>query len=177
MKTVADLKNYLEKNKLSPEELSPRVNISNMTLRRLLKKAPQTHIPERYLLQLSALVQRAAPHDFQNVENMVEYLHESGEAEENIDRLKTSFDEKLKSANVDGGFIDKVNMLAQVAFSSTNRSARLIAIGALLYFVNPMDLIPDYLPVGYVDDLGVITIAITSVASSIPNKIKQLKKL
>jgi uncharacterized membrane protein YkvA (DUF1232 family) len=37
-----------------------------------------------------------------------------------------------------------------------------VAIGALLYFITPVDAIPDYLPVvGFLDDAGVIALAVT----------------
>lgn len=168
MKTVSDLKKYLEKNKLSPEEVSLKVNISNMTLRRLLQKAPQTLIPKKYALQL----ERLKYPDLSNVENMEEYLNQAGEeiAGKKMDQIKVDLDSKLKSAPVDQSFKDKIKMLGKVAFNSTHRQAQVIAIGALLYFINPFDLIPDYMPFGYVDDLGVVTIAIAAIV-----KVKQDK--
>jgi len=161
MKTVADLKNYLEKNNLSPEEISPRVRISNMTLRRLLHKAPQTRIPEKYRLQLDQL---AYP-NLDNVSDMVDYLNHTGEAihGKKIDQVKIDLDEKLKTAPVDSSFKDKIKMLGHEAFSSSNRKIQAIAVGALLYFINPFDLIPDFTPLGYVDDIGVVTIAISAI--------------
>ena len=161
MKTVADLKKYLENNKLSPEELSPKVNISNMTLRRLIRKPAQTLIPKKYRLQLEQLEYP----DLSNVKNMEEYLNHTGEeiSGKKIDQVKSDLHDKLKTASVDQSFKDKIKSLGQVAFHSKNRKAQAIAIGALLYFINPFDLIPDFTPLGYVDDLGVITIAIASI--------------
>src|SRR5262245_8481159 len=41
---------------------------------------------------------------------------------------------------------------------------KVLAVAALLYFVNPFDAIPDWLPgVGYIDDVGALTALIVSV--------------
>lgn len=42
-----------------------------------------------------------------------------------------------------------------------------IVIGALGYFILPADMIPDFLPGGYVDDLGVVTMAVKAIWSNI----------
>ena len=132
-----------------------------MTLRRLLQKAPQTMIPKKYSLQL----ERLKFPDMSNVQNIEEYLNQTGEKIDGkkIDQVRIELDTKLKTAPVDQSFKDKIKMLGKVAFTSHNRKAQVIAIGALLYFINPFDLIPDYLPFGYVDDLGVVTIAIAAI--------------
>lgn len=45
-----------------------------------------------------------------------------------------------------------------------------LAIGAIAYFVSPIDLIPDFIPVaGYVDDAAVIAFVITSAANDLYN--------
>jgi uncharacterized membrane protein YkvA (DUF1232 family) len=44
------------------------------------------------------------------------------------------------------------------------RSKLLIVIAAIIYFVSPFDVIPDYLPVlGHIDDAFVVTLALRSV--------------
>ena len=41
---------------------------------------------------------------------------------------------------------------------------KLIAIGAIGYFISPLDLIPDYIPViGYLDDLGILSWAVSVI--------------
>ena len=47
-----------------------------------------------------------------------------------------------------------------------------IIIGALGYLIMPFDLMPDFLPGGLVDDIGVLLSAIQAVASSITPQIK-----
>lgn len=44
---------------------------------------------------------------------------------------------------------------------------KVIVIGALGYFILPADLIPDFLPGGYVDDLGAVTMAVKSIWGSL----------
>src|SRR5690606_41277761 len=59
----------------------------------------------------------------------------------------------------------------------TRRSSDLTIVGALGYFILPFDLIPDIaVGVGYVDDLGVLTAALISVAMYIDNDIKNQAK-
>ncbi|MCA9534515.1 MAG: DUF1232 domain-containing protein [Myxococcales bacterium] len=52
--------------------------------------------------------------------------------------------------------------------------ARTTIIGALGYFIAPLDAIPDLTPlVGYTDDLGVLTLAVAVVAAHITPEHKQ----
>jgi uncharacterized membrane protein YkvA (DUF1232 family) len=47
--------------------------------------------------------------------------------------------------------------------------AKTVIIGALAYFIWPLDAIPDITPVvGYVDDIGVLAAAVAAVAVNIP---------
>lgn len=56
---------------------------------------------------------------------------------------------------------------------STPSSDRMKIIGALGYFILPVDLIPDYLPViGFSDDLAALTWALYSVAKNITPEVK-----
>ena len=46
--------------------------------------------------------------------------------------------------------------------------AKAVILGALGYFISPVDLIPDFIPVvGYTDDLGVLAAAVGTVATYI----------
>ncbi|MBP9727346.1 MAG: DUF1232 domain-containing protein [Gammaproteobacteria bacterium] len=51
--------------------------------------------------------------------------------------------------------------------------AKTTIYSALAYFVLPLDLIPDFLPGGYVDDMSVLAAAVTSVASYINDEVKR----
>jgi uncharacterized membrane protein YkvA (DUF1232 family) len=49
--------------------------------------------------------------------------------------------------------------------------AKTVIYAALGYFICPIDVIPDYVPGGYVDDLGVLTFALATVAGYIDEEV------
>jgi uncharacterized membrane protein YkvA (DUF1232 family) len=51
--------------------------------------------------------------------------------------------------------------------TDTPRWAKAVIGGALVYFVVPVDLIPDFIPGGYVDDFGALASAMAAVFKSI----------
>ncbi|AFS77982.1 hypothetical protein DUF1312 [Gottschalkia acidurici 9a] len=58
--------------------------------------------------------------------------------------------------------------------SSTPKKAKATIMGALGYFISPIDAIIDITPVaGYTDDLGVLIAAIITVAMYIDDEVKQ----
>ena len=92
----------------------------------------------------------------------------------------TQFDD----AYSDAGFWEKVKKYARAAGASvlepalkmyyamldgdTPGWAKAIIVGALGYFISPLDVIPDITPVvGYADDLGVLVAALGAVAAHI----------
>jgi uncharacterized membrane protein YkvA (DUF1232 family) len=53
--------------------------------------------------------------------------------------------------------------------------AKTAILGALGYFISPIDAIPDLIPaVGYADDLGVLALAVATVAAHITEEVKGL---
>lgn len=50
---------------------------------------------------------------------------------------------------------------------ATPKQHKMVILGALGYFIMPFDAIPDLLPGGWTDDLGVIALAIAKVTASI----------
>ncbi|WP_062196778.1 YkvA family protein [Caldimonas taiwanensis] len=55
--------------------------------------------------------------------------------------------------------------------------AKAAFVGALGYFISPIDAIPDIVPaVGYADDLGVLALAVTTVATQIDESVRALAK-
>ena len=57
-------------------------------------------------------------------------------------------------------------------------SARLTVFASLAYFILPTDAIPDLTPmIGYTDDLGALTLALTTIASYVDDEVKQKAKM
>ena len=54
--------------------------------------------------------------------------------------------------------------------------AKAVIISALVYFVSPIDAIPDLLPAGYGDDLGVLMTAIFTVSQHVTSTHRQLAR-
>lgn len=101
-------------------------------------------------------------------------------SEENIgyakDYSENSFWEKVKNFALAAGkeVIEKVLQLYYTMQApATPAWAKAVIIAALGYFISPLDAIPDVIPgIGYLDDLGVLTAAIATVATYITDDIK-----
>lgn len=71
---------------------------------------------------------------------------------------------------------DVKTMYEMLKDSKVSKATKATIVGALLYFISPVDAIPDVaLVVGYLDDAGVISIALNSIAAEI-EKFKLNKK-
>ena len=81
------------------------------------------------------------------------------ETEEKIKFVEENLWEKLERVGKKISFAKDILALVRYMrdlFVSWHRKA--IVVGALIYFISPIDAIPDIAPlVGYLDDLGVIT--------------------
>lgn len=54
--------------------------------------------------------------------------------------------------------------------AETPKKEKSIILAALGYFIMPIDAIPDILPGGYVDDLGILTMAIAKITTAIKDE-------
>jgi len=87
-----------------------------------------------------------------------------------------SFWKKVKKYAVKAGR-EVIEKALQLYYALQNKDtplwAKSVIIGALGYFISPIDIIPDAIPViGYADDLGVLTAAIATVSTYITPEIK-----
>ncbi len=131
---------------------------------------------------------------------MKKNLNESGRAayEKSVQKAKELFKDKEKAeAKVDEAYkkLDKINSgpvtklfediklmldLLKCYIKGTYREVPfgsiLAILGAIIYFVSPIDLIPDFLPGGYVDDAFIIGLAIKQVHADL-EAFKEWKKI
>ena len=81
-----------------------------------------------------------------------------------------SFWEKLKAYAIVAGK-EVVELALKLYYcmkdSDTPAWAKTVIGGALLYFIVPIDAVPDLIPGGYVDDLGALSGAVMTVATHI----------
>jgi len=93
------------------------------------------------------------------------------------DKAKADQDEKIVKENLfqslerigkklAKGVIDSVKFLFDAMVDPrTPFEAKAIAISALVYFISPIDIIPDFIPViGYADDAAAIAAAVASIS-------------
>lgn len=89
------------------------------------------------------------------------------------------WDKLLRYAKVAGAEVVERALQLYYAAQDPNTPvwAKVVICGALGYFIVPLDAIPDPVPVaGYTDDLGVLAMAIATVAMYITPEVKQKAK-
>ena len=100
-----------------------------------------------------------------------EILHD----EDKLERLFQRLEKKLKIVPVVGTRLAEIPMMASLIKSYVQKEYTDIPIGtivaiisALVYFVSPIDIIPDHIPgVGYIDDAVVVTVCLKMVDSDL----------
>ena len=97
-----------------------------------------------------------------NYDYDVNQFNEQYDNEEKVEQATTFVEERLweKTARV-GSKIrfakDVVALYKYMRDKSVPWYKKSVVVGALIYFITPIDLIPDFIPIfGYLDDLGVI---------------------
>lgn len=197
LRTVRDLKNYLATQKMSPEALGKDIKISNMTIRRMLRRPPAATLPEKYHLALDEHCKRAQRGSMLTAETtaspaglsdlavkllsaheqndqgesfapLLEELERSGREVTDMQGLESKVQATMQGGRFDQRFKAHVKTLfAAIRSNKTTIAQRAICAGALLYFINPFDLIPDTLPViGYLDDFAVFSLVVALLAKN-----------
>lgn len=107
--------------------------------------------------------------DYQNTNN--EYSKEYSES---------SFWDKIKQYAVKAGIkviYPALKLYYTLQSTNTPAWAKAVILGALGYFIAPVDAIPDPIPaVGFADDLGVLVAALATVSLYIDDNVKQKAK-
>jgi uncharacterized membrane protein YkvA (DUF1232 family) len=97
-----------------------------------------------------------------------------------VDFSESSFWQKLASGAKAAGseVIEKALLMYYATMDKdTPVWARTVLVGALGYFICPLDAIPDAIPIaGYADDIGAITAALSMVVAHIKPEHKEMAK-
>lgn len=179
IKSVGDLAAYLEIEALTPEELGNQLGISNMTIRRLLKKNRSNEIPLKYqtlLNQLSPMTGLSFFNTCQDIgfAHLLLQIERDGQKCKDADQTFKEASKKAKAEKLDAGILSLIRILGRALKGRNSIKIKAIAAGALLYFLNPIDLIPDSIPhFGYIDDFAVLSIAASVARSSREQKDQQ----
>lgn len=96
--------------------------------------------------------------------------------EEIINNYQKDFDENsfwVKIKNVGGKAGIKLIAMSLILYYSLPKLSfgdKVIAIGALGYFISPLDIIPDAIPViGYLDDMSILAWAVKRIIANMKN--------
>jgi uncharacterized membrane protein YkvA (DUF1232 family) len=101
--------------------------------------------------------------DYNNGTELLEDLDFGGKTEEEVNQQIEFVEENLwvKLERVGKKISFAKDILALVNYMRDNKVSwyrKAIVVAALIYFISPIDAIPDFIPFfGYLDDLGVIT--------------------
>lgn len=114
-----------------------------------------------------------------------EWLSKATTFIQNPERL-TGLLEKVKKAFGKEGLaevLDDLKMLynyvhdiATGTYTDYSKAKLAIAVAALIYVVSPIDLIPDFLPGGFIDDVAIVGFAIKQLHDEL-EKYKQVKQM
>lgn len=95
----------------------------------------------------------------------------SGGVEGDVTQAEEKFYKQIiKEADIINNLPTLISMAKDyISHEYTAIPAKTIAAvcGAIAYFVSPIDLLPDWLPMGYIDDAGVVALVVTAFNSDI----------
>ncbi|MEI4791438.1 DUF1232 domain-containing protein [Bacillus sp. FJAT-53060] len=86
---------------------------------------------------------------------------------EEKETISAKFEKKMETISGVGPFLDQLKNMYNSFMSGrgTSRELRLMG-GALLYFIMPVDLIPDYIfPIGYIDDAAAVQVVLNQLTN------------
>jgi len=168
---VCDLRSLLAKRGESPEQLAERTGVSNMTWRRLLQRRDATRLPAKYRAILERHFAPAPPElDADRIARtglggseaaLLKRVARDGRGADDADAILRDTERKQRSLR---GVPERLTatLASLLALAPTAPvAAKALIVGALLYFLNPFDLVADALVgIGFIDDVGVLSIVL-----------------
>ena len=67
---------------------------------------------------------------------------------------------------------DYLRDIVQGKYKEYNSTNLTLAIGAMIYLVTPLDVVPDFIPTGLIDDVAVVTWAINKIRVELDTYLK-----
>jgi len=92
-------------------------------------------------------------------------------------RVNDEFEDKFDKVSKDAPktkkfkeFLENLKLLFEYLKSGEDLAPKALIIAALVYFISPIDLIPDFIPVaGYIDDIAVVGGVVALLANLLNN--------
>jgi uncharacterized membrane protein YkvA (DUF1232 family) len=144
-----------------------------------LRESPNTWTSAFLKIQQRPFHKEGPSFDAAPLFNLITHLT-MNDKDYSVEFSETSFWQKLTSVAKTAGreIIEKALIMYYATLDKdTPVWAKTVLIGALGYFICPIDAIPDAIPiVGYTDDLGAIAAALSMVAAHIKREHKEMAK-
>lgn len=146
-----------------------------MTIRRWLRHDDAKGLPQKYwpifdqTLFGSADLNASFQHGFDELES---HVHGLGQGNPDAQHLQNEVENKMAGLSIAKPFQERVQSLfSALKTREITEYSRSLIYGALIYFINPMDLVPDTVPmIGLLDDYSVISMVLSSLKSSLSKK-------
>ncbi|MFI8721917.1 DUF1232 domain-containing protein [Bacillus altitudinis] len=89
------------------------------------------------------------------------------QSDEGKETISAYFEKKIDTISGVGPFLDQLKSMYCSFMSGRGTSRELMLMGgALLYFIMPVDLIPDYIfPIGYIDDAAAVQVVLNQLTN------------
>ncbi|GIN73011.1 transcriptional regulator [Bacillus sp. J14TS2] len=108
----------------------------------------------------------ASGFSIENIDRKLKEYANYAQTEDGKEAISSGFDEKIKKVDSVGPFINFLKDFFKKFQLQNGSSKELILIGsALLYFIIPVDVIPDYIfPIGFIDDAIAVQVISKKIA-------------
>ncbi|MEN1968510.1 DUF1232 domain-containing protein [Lentibacillus sp. N15] len=151
------------KRKATLEHLARFSDCLDISMNRLLDAAgyemnPEKHAADehnQYMEHIQRLFHASSPDvSIDQISNKLTDYEKYVQTEDGKTTIFSGFEEKLKKIDSVGPFINHLkNFYERFRFKNGSPQALTLIGSALLYFIIPVDVVPDYLfPIGYLDD-------------------------